>query len=414
MSVGIESEIKLKGLYNNQLKYSHNSSESTDKIKKILAVLGVSYDKESTCQQKDEYFDTDNQNLLKNDCSLRIRTVISTGKMTLTFKEPYKHRQNTENSLIRSERDKKVIACTTDKEKYEEVQKFADENLDGQRMKSSAIVTVNNERITIPIRTAANKAYSLCLDKFTFSSYDGRSSDDYYEIEIESESEDDKDITDEKILTLSDLFVNIFDFIPNKKSKYQRGCHWLENQNEVKHKLFIILDVVGYTLNLPFEQKRIVKRLTFILKQILQKYPIEEVTRLPVGDGIILVFQEKHNFISILMDILNKIRNTNNCIPEDCRIHVRSALHYGDVFDCQDVNDNVNFVGDGINVAARIINEAKRHQVLVSDDLYKNYKTKGLVDDDHYGKTFTFVDKHDNEIAVHNYYDRSMDIGISI
>lgn len=411
MSLGIETEIKLKGRYNNQLKYSHSSSGSIGKIQSILASLEIGYSEELTCQQKDEYFDTDNYDLRKRECSLRIRTVDST-KQSLTFKEPPLDRQSTENSLRRNEHNKKDLTCTTDREKHKAIQAFADENLDKLKMKSTAIVVVNNERITIPIKTAADKKYCLCLDKFTFSSADGRSSDDYYEIEIENE--DEKDITDKKILTLSDLFVSIFSFIPNKASKYERGCHWLENQNEIKHKQFIALDVVGYSLNSPLKQKRIVKQLTLILRQILQKYSSEDVTRLPIGDGIILVFDEKFNIISILINILMEIRETNISIPDEHKIYVRSAMHYGDVFDCQDVNDNKNFVGDGINVTARIINEAKKHQVLISDEFYKNYCTKSLVNDSQFSDTFLIKDKHDNIISVRNYRNHLMDIGILI
>jgi hypothetical protein len=279
-------------------------------------------------------------------------------------------------------------------------------------MRPTAIVAVNNKRITIPINTADDKQYFLCLDKFTFSDADNHSSDDHYEIEIESE--DEKDITDEKILSLSKLFVDIFSFVHNKESKYARGCRWLENQNEIKHKQFIALDVVGYSINEPIMQKRIVKRLTLILKQILQKYSPEEVTMLPIGDGIILVFNETPNIITVLTTILLEIQKTNKNIPDDFKIHVRSALHYGDVLDCQDVNDNKNFVGDEINTTARIINEAKRHQVLVSEELYKNYHSKGLINDDQFGDAIHIIDKHDNRIVVRNYYNSSMEIGISI
>jgi uncharacterized protein YjbK len=412
MPLEIEAEIKLKGRYNNQLKYSHSSSGSIGKIRSILAALEIEYSKEQTCQQKDEYFDTDNYDLRKKECSLRIRTVNSAREQSLTFKKPPLDRQSTENSLRRTEHNKKGLVCATDKEKHKAIQIFADETLDRLKMKSTAVVVVNNERITIPIKTGCDKEYSLCLDKFTFASTDGRSSDDYYEIEIESE--DEEDITDKKILTLSNLFVSIFSFISNKASKYERGCRWLENQNEIKHKQFAALDVVGYSLNSPLKQKRIVKQLTLIIKQILQKYSSEEVTRLPIGDGIILVFDEKLNIISILTNILIEIQKTNNGIPDDYKIYVRSALHYGDVFDCQDINDNKNFVGDGINVTARIINEAKRHQVLISDEFYKNYCTKVMVSDSQFGDTFPITDKHDNIILVRNYYNRSMDIGISI
>jgi uncharacterized protein YjbK len=414
MTLGIETELKFKGRYNNQLKYSHNSLSSIDKIKSILTILEINHKKEWICQQKDEYFDTDNYDLLKQECSLRIRTVDSTSKQSLTYKKPPLDRKITENSLRRNEHDKKNLSCKTDKEKYKVIQNFANENLDKLKMRPTANVIVNNERITIPINTTGDKHYSLCLDKFTFSNVDNHSSDDHYEIEIESENENEKDITDEKILSLSKLFVDIFSFVPNKESKYIRGCRWLENQNEIKHKQFIALDVVGYSLKDPIMQKRIVKHLTLILKQILQRYSLEEVTRLPLGDGMILVFSETPNIIFVLTTILMEIQKTNKSIPDDYKIHVRSALHYGDVFDCQDINDNKNFVGDGINITARIINETKKHQVLFSEELYKYYHSKDLINDNQYGETFNIIDKHDNTVAVRNYYNPSMEIGISI
>jgi len=170
--------------------------------------------------------------------------------------------------------------------------------------------------------------------------------------------------------------------------------------------------VVGYALNNLLTQKRIVKQLTLLLRQILQKYDSDDVTRLPAGDGIILVFNEKLNIVSILITIAREIQKANNSLPEDYKIYVRFALHYGNVLDCQDVNDNKNFVGDGINVTARIINEAKKHQVLVSDELYKDYHAKGWIDENLYGDAFFIIDKHDNKIAVRNYYNHLLDIGI--
>lgn len=414
MSSETEIELKLKGLYNNQLKYSHSSSGSIEKIKSLLDALEIAYGKEEICHQKDEYFDTDNYDLCKKNRSLRLRTVGSDDKQCLTYKEPSSDSQSTEDSLRRNEHNRKDLTCKTDKDKYEAIRIFADENLDKLKMKTTPVVVVNNDRIAIPIKTADNKAYSLCLDKFTFSSPDNHTSDDYYEIEIESENEAGKDITDKKISTLSDLFIDIFSFRQSKESKYERGCRWLKNQNDVKHKLFVALDVVGYSLESPLTQKRIVRELTLILKQILISYTPEEVTRLPVGDGIFLVFDEKLNVISILIQIIQKIRENNTDIPEDKKVFVRSALHYGTVLDCQDVNDNRNVVGDGINITARIINEAKKHQVLVSDDFYNECYARGLVDGNRYGEPFVIRDKHDNAISVRNYYNRQLEIGISI
>ena len=119
---------------------------------------------------------------------------------------------------------------------------------------------------------------------------------------------------------------------------------------EVGHILF--LDIVGYSKLLVDEQKELVQELNQIVRETEQFRAAEaegKLTRLPTGDGMVLVF-------------------TNNPeAPEECALEISKALqshpnlkvrmgiHSGPVNPVADVNDQFNLLGAGINVAQRVL-----------------------------------------------------------
>jgi TolB-like protein/Tfp pilus assembly protein PilF len=119
---------------------------------------------------------------------------------------------------------------------------------------------------------------------------------------------------------------------------------------EVGHILF--LDIVGYSRLLADEQKELVQELNRIVRDTEQFRAAEaehKLTRLPTGDGMVLVFT---NNPEAPVECALEISKTLQTHPE---LKVRMGIHSGPVNPVADVNDQSNLAGAGINVAQRVM-----------------------------------------------------------
>ena len=119
---------------------------------------------------------------------------------------------------------------------------------------------------------------------------------------------------------------------------------------EVGHILF--LDIVGYSKLLADEQKELVQELNRIVRDTEQFRAAEaehKLTRLPTGDGMVLVFT---NNPEAPVECALEISKTLQTHPE---LEVRMGIHSGPVNPVADVNDQSNLAGAGINVAQRVM-----------------------------------------------------------
>src|SRR5215467_2612649 len=130
---------------------------------------------------------------------------------------------------------------------------------------------------------------------------------------------------------------------------------------EVGHILF--LDIVGYSKLLADEQKELVQELNQIVRETKQFQAAEaegKLTRLPTGDGMVLVFTNNPEApVECALEISQKLQSR----PQ---LKLRMGIHSGPVNPVADVNDQANLAGAGINIAQRVMSCGDAGHILLS------------------------------------------------
>src|SRR5215510_1517164 len=130
---------------------------------------------------------------------------------------------------------------------------------------------------------------------------------------------------------------------------------------EVGHILF--LDIVGYSKLLSDEQKELVQELNQIVRETEQFRSAEaegKLTRLPTGDGMVLVFRNNPEApVECALEI-------SRALQSHPKLKVRMGIHSGPVNPVADVNDQSNLLGAGINVAQRVMYCGDSGHILLS------------------------------------------------
>ena len=177
----------------------------------------------------------------------------------------------------------------------------------------------------------------------------------------------------------------------------------------------VFVDIVGYTKRSVSEQITLKDRFTSILADSLKDIALEQRIILDTGDGAAMSFlgdPEDALFVGMHMrDILQRtyadLGLPENAAQEDIDIgpqgalSVRIGINLGPVKLLRDINGHPNIVGDGINVAQRIMTFARPGQIVVS----RSYFDVVSVISDEYAKLFKYegsrTDKHVREHEIY-------------
>ena len=167
---------------------------------------------------------------------------------------------------------------------------------------------------------------------------------------------------------------------------------------EVGHILF--LDIVGYSKLLADEQKELVQELNQVVRETEQFRAAEaegKLTRLPTGDGMVLVFANNPEApVECALEI-------SKALQSHPKLKVRMGIHSGPVNPVMDVNDQSNLAGAGINVAQRVMSCGDAGHILLSrhfaEDLehYAHWRS-------HLHDVGTVEAKHGARIPIVNFY----------
>ena len=130
---------------------------------------------------------------------------------------------------------------------------------------------------------------------------------------------------------------------------------------EIGHVLF--MDVVGYSKLLLDEQREQLQHLTEIVlntEQVRAAEAADKLIRLPVGDGMALVFFSSPEApVRCAIEISERLKQ----YPQ---LKLRMGIHSGPVNEVRDVNDRANVAGAGINIAQRVMDCGDAGHILVS------------------------------------------------
>jgi len=123
------------------------------------------------------------------------------------------------------------------------------------------------------------------------------------------------------------------------------------------------MDLVGYSTLLLDEQRQFQEQLTEVVRGTEQVRIAKEagkLIRLPVGDGMALVFFDSPEApVRCAIEISKKLK-------EHPQLKLRMGIHSGPINEVRDVNDRTNVAGGGINLARRVMDCGDGGHILLS------------------------------------------------
>jgi class 3 adenylate cyclase len=160
----------------------------------------------------------------------------------------------------------------------------------------------------------------------------------------------------------------------------------------------VFVDLVEYSKKPVGEQLAIKDRFTALLAETLKDIAVNDRIVLDTGDGAAMSFLgDPEDALFVGMSVRDRMKNAQSSKDSPVRI----GINLGPVRLVRDINGHPNIVGDGINVAQRIMSFATPGQVLVSRSYYDAVSCLS----EEYSKLFSYdgarTDKH---VRAHEVY----------
>ena len=136
----------------------------------------------------------------------------------------------------------------------------------------------------------------------------------------------------------------------------------------------LVSDVVGYSRLTGADEDRILARLRTLRSDLID--PIISVHHGRVvkrtGDGAIVEFRSVVDAVNFAIEVQRAMVERNAEVAPDKRIEFRIGIHLGDVVEEADGD----LMGDGVNIAARLQGVAKPGGICISDDAFRQVKSR--------------------------------------
>jgi class 3 adenylate cyclase len=177
----------------------------------------------------------------------------------------------------------------------------------------------------------------------------------------------------------------------------------------------VFIDLVGYSKKPVTEQIRLKSSLTNNLSEAIKDIPVNDRIILDTGDGAAISFlgdPEDALFVTLsLREAMVREGMTATMVEATGDDSVRMGINLGPVKLVKDINGHPNIIGDGINVAQRIMSFARPGQIVVSRSYYD--VVSNLASE--YAKLFQYegsrTDKHvrEHEIYVVGHHEGAIE-----
>ena len=133
-------------------------------------------------------------------------------------------------------------------------------------------------------------------------------------------------------------------------------------------------DVVGYSRLAGADEDRTLARLRALRSDLIDPTIAVHHGRVVkrTGDGAIIEFRSVVDAVRCAIEVQNAMVERNSGVPEDQRIEFRIGVHLGDVVE----EDDGDLMGDGVNIAARLEGLAKPGAICLSEDAYRQVKSR--------------------------------------
>lgn len=132
----------------------------------------------------------------------------------------------------------------------------------------------------------------------------------------------------------------------------------------------VFLDIAEYSKKPVTEQIRLKERFNALLSQALQDVAVNDRIILDTGDGAAISFLgDPEDALFVAMSLRDSV--SANATAETVPLQLRIGVNLGPVRLVTDINGQPNIIGDGINVAQRVMSFAQMNQVLVSRSYFE-------------------------------------------
>jgi hypothetical protein len=132
----------------------------------------------------------------------------------------------------------------------------------------------------------------------------------------------------------------------------------------------VFLDIIEYSKKTDSEQIEVKNQFNKLINHALKDMAVNDRIILDTGDGAAIACNgSPEDTLFISLTIRDEILKSN--IHAAMPLYVRFGINLGPVRIVKDINGRPNIIGDGINVAQRIMSFAKPNQILVSRSYYE-------------------------------------------
>jgi adenylate cyclase len=133
-------------------------------------------------------------------------------------------------------------------------------------------------------------------------------------------------------------------------------------------------DVVGFSRLAGADEEGTLARLRALRSDLIDPAIAAHKGRVVkrTGDGAIVEFRSVVDAVRCAIEIQNAMAERNVGAPEESRIEFRIGVHLGDVVE----EDDGDLMGDGVNIAARLEGVAKPGAICLSEDAYRQVKSR--------------------------------------
>ena len=133
-------------------------------------------------------------------------------------------------------------------------------------------------------------------------------------------------------------------------------------------------DVVGYSRLTGADEDRTLARLRALRSDLIDPTIAVHHGRVVkrTGDGALVEFRSVVDAVRCAIEVQNGMVERNAGLPAERRIEFRIGIHLGDVVEESDGD----LMGDGVNIAARLEGIAKPSAICLSEDAYRQVKSR--------------------------------------
>jgi class 3 adenylate cyclase len=136
----------------------------------------------------------------------------------------------------------------------------------------------------------------------------------------------------------------------------------------------LVADIVGFSRLVESDEERTLARLRSLWGDLVDPAFSAHHGRIikRTGDGGIFEFRSVVDAVRCGIELQTDLIERNSGVSSDRRIELRVGIHIGDVVE----EDDGDLMGEGVNIATRLEGIAEPGTVLLSEDAYRQVKTR--------------------------------------